>query len=102
MVRTRGVHVQVAMLIEAAVLMKDDVLFQRLTAPILAAIADRPIRPFSPQLVNEVQQADLAEDCAEAVFLAKQTPEARGAWLARLRQQHVLAGDLIRSLEAQS
>ncbi len=89
------------MLIEAALLVQDDVLFQRLTVPLLAAIASRPIRSFSPQLVNEVQQADLAEDAAEACYNANPGEVTRRAWLARLRQQHILAGDLIRALEAE-
>jgi hypothetical protein len=102
MVRTRGIHLQVAKLIEVAILLQDDALFQRLTAPLLAAIGNRPVRPFSPELINEVQQADLAEDMAESLFLRLGTPESRQAWLGRLRQQHVLAGDLIRAAETES
>jgi hypothetical protein len=101
MVRSRGVHIQTATLIEAAILLRDDPLFQRLTAPLLAAIDARPIREFSPQLVHEVQAADLAEDISESAFLAQRSPETRHAWLLRLRQQHVLSGDLIRSLEGE-
>lgn len=101
LVRTRGIHIQTAQLIDAALLMQDDALFLRLTHPLLAAMERRVVPSFNALLVNEVQQADLAEDQAEAHFLARPSPDTRRAWLARLRQQHVLAGDLIRSLEAE-
>jgi hypothetical protein len=102
MVRTRGIHLQVAHLIEVAILLRDDALFQRLTAPLIAAIGNRPVRAFTPELINEVQQADLAEDMAESIWTQLGTPEARNAWLGRLRQQHTLAGDLIRALETEA
>ncbi len=98
-VRTRGVHIRTAALIQAAAETGDDRLYAVLTTEILAAMEQRPRLPLL-QILDQAQMIDLREDMAEHGHLCNPHDVASvRAHLGLARQQFTSTLDLIRALE---
>lgn len=89
-----------AALVEAAVVLGDRRLLDKLLAPVDAAMARLPEEPLTPELIRDVQSSDLAEDVAESAFLSDPTPEHRVAWANAVRVERASRLRLLMALEA--
>lgn len=89
-----------AALVEAAVVLGDRRLLDKLMAPVDAAMARLPQEVLTPVLIRDVQAADLAEDAAEAIYHATPTSQVRHDWIHALRAQRATSLRLLMALEA--
>ena len=100
-IHRRGVHIELAMIIGAAVELGNLELADRLYLPIHAARMAIPVEPFSRDLVLECQRIDLEEDAAEAYYHADPSPQNRAVWLRQLDRQAAAHVRLRRSIQSE-
>lgn len=74
-------------LVQAAVALGDTVLLERLVAPVEATVAGAPIPPFGSAVRLTAQLADIAEDEAEARWVADPSTDSLRAWLRAIDAQ---------------
>lgn len=89
-----------AVLVEAAVVLNDRRLLDKLMSKVDAALARLPEEELTPALVLECQRPDLAEEAAEAAYHAEPTADTRRAWAAAVRVQRASSLRLLMALEA--
>lgn len=97
LVRSQGIHLKTAALIDAALAVGCDRTFALLYMPIEAAVLRRPRQAWSLDLMTAAQEADLKEDEAENAYRGEPSAENLRAWLSAMRTQHVAYLDLYRA-----
>lgn len=100
-VRQRGIHLQVAELVRAAVETGDLRLAERLFAPIECARLGLRPEPVSPALIDAEERADANEGVCQAAYLAEPTSATRRAFINSLRLQRARSLELLVALEAE-
>lgn len=95
------IHRRFAGLVEAAVALDDRRLLDKLMGPVDGALAGLRDEALTPALICAVQEADMAEDGAEARFLANPTPEHKRQFAAAVRHQRATSLRLLLALEAE-
>lgn len=82
-----AIHVRLAEIVRAAATLGDVLFIERVLAPIEAARASLPTPVLTPELIQQAQASDAAEEVAETVYHTSPTLPHLRCWLTALERQ---------------